>query len=84
MHVVPLGNTPLVLQNVQTNLPVLVHVGVKDFRQERDLRGFRGVLLTEVQLQLEQPALPRGVLGQPGLCRNHGAQILQGAWHQGQ
>ena len=55
--------TPLVLEDVQTDLPVVVDVGVEHFGQEADVGGLVGVVLGEFQDQLERAALPRGVVG---------------------
>ncbi|KAL7533873.1 hypothetical protein ACHAWF_004648 [Thalassiosira exigua] len=55
--------TPLVLQYVQTDLPVVVDVGVEHLRQEADRGGLVGVVFGELQDELEGPALPGGVVG---------------------
>ena len=55
--------TPLVLEDVQADLPVVVDVGVEHFGEEPDVRGLVGVVLGELQDQLERSALPRGVVG---------------------
>ena len=55
--------TPLILEDVEADLPVVVDVGVEHFGEESDVRGLVGVVLGELQDQLERSALPRGVVG---------------------
>ena len=55
--------TPLVLQDVEADLAVVVDVGVEHLGEEADVGGLVGVVLGEFQDELERPALPRGVVG---------------------
>ena len=62
-HVV--NGTPLVLENcgrkgstVEADASVVVDVGVEHFGDELDVGWFGGVLLAELELELEQPSVP--------------------------
>ncbi|EJK48178.1 hypothetical protein THAOC_33053 [Thalassiosira oceanica] len=54
--------TPLVLQYVEADLPVVVYVRVEHLRQEPHGGSLVGVVLRELEGQFERPALPRRVV----------------------
>jgi len=54
---------PLVLQNIQANLPVVVNVRMEHLRQKSNLRRLVGVVFREFQHEFEGSTLPRRVVG---------------------